>query len=94
MFEKTAGEERDSWRLLQALNHPGSLSDSDWRDLRKAYDGALDSNATLKTNLVMSEEQWLSAFKSFPRWPLNRATMKLPSVVDLCSPALSPATQT
>lgn len=89
-FQPSANEERASWRALQALDHASTLSDVDWRELRKAYDDAVDSNVTMKYNLVMGDEgQWLTSFKKFPRWPVNRAALTLPSVVELCRPALA-----
>jgi hypothetical protein len=86
-FLPSANEERASWRSLQALNHASMLSDTEWRDLRKAYDAAVDSNVTMKFNLVIGKEgQWLTPFARFPRWEINRAALELPSVSELCSP--------
>lgn len=89
-FEPSANEERASWRSLQALNRAATLSDEEWRTLRHAYDAAVDSNVTMKFNLVMGRNgQWLTPFAKFPRWPINRAAVDLPSVRELCEPFLS-----
>ena len=94
-FAPSAQEERSSWRTLQALNHPKTLSDAEWRELRKAYDAAVDSNVSMKYNLAMkSEGQWLFPFTKFPKWPINREALTLPSVTDLCSPAFRSPSQT
>ena len=89
-FVPSAQEERASWRSLQALDHSATLSAPDWRDLRKAYDDAVDSNVSMKTNLVIGRNgNWLTPFTKFPRQPINRRALELPSVRELCSTALA-----
>jgi hypothetical protein len=89
-FSPLAQEERTSWRSLQALNRAATLSDADWRDMRYAYDAAMDSNSTMKLNLVLGREgQWLTSFAKFPRWPVNRGALELPSVRELCLPIIA-----
>ena len=89
-FAPSAQEERASWRSLQALDHSATLSAPDWRELRKAYDDAVDSNVSMKTNLVIGAARgWLTPFAKFPRHPINRRALELPSVRELCSPALA-----
>jgi hypothetical protein len=95
LFTRNVAEERASWRALQSLNHPASLSDTDWSELRKAYDAAVDSNVTLKFNLVIGGDgEWLTPFKKFSRWPSSKGLTQLPSVKELCSPSLSGQTET
>ena len=89
-FAASAQEERASWRALQALDHSETLASPDWRDLRKAYDDAVDSNVSMKTNLVIGPvEHWLSPFAKFPPQPINRRALEFPSVRELCSPAVA-----
>ena len=89
-FAPSAQEERASWRALQALDHSATLTAPDWRDLRKAYDDAVDSNVSMKTNLAIGpEEHWLTPFARFPRRPINLRALALPSVRELCSPAMT-----
>jgi hypothetical protein len=89
-FEPSVREERASWRALQALNRAETLTDEDWRIVRTAYDAAVDSNITMKSNLQARRNgQWLTAFNKFPRWPINREPVTLPSVRELCEPFLS-----
>lgn len=85
-FLPLAQEERASWRTLQGLNRAATLSDADWRELRRAYDAATDSNITMKFNLASGREgQWLTPFTAFSRQPINRQVLRLPSVRELCA---------
>ena len=100
IFAPTAEEERSGWRVLQALDHPGTLDAADWRDLRKAYDGIVDNNVSLKTNLRSDTDgQWLTPFKPFgrPRTASLRALAhsvhSLPYVQQLCRPILAPSVE-
>lgn len=92
-FASVAEEERTEWIAMQSLDHVATLDPADWRDLRKAFDGAIDANATMKTNLGSDTEgQWLTPFKPFPLPPgdiasLRRALHALPYVRKLCGPA-------
>ena len=88
-FIPVAEEERTSWRELEALNEPARLDDTDWRDLRKAYRDAVDTNHVMKSNLVIGTPgQWLTAFREFPPFPKNKETLSLPWVQELCRPAV------
>ena len=88
-FYPTATEERASWRILQGLNEPASLTAADWSELRQAYRDAVDTNRVMKYNLVIgSPELWLTAFAKFPRYPPNKDALKLPFVKELCQPAM------
>ena len=90
IFARSGQEERDTWRSLKALNHAATLSPGDWTALRKAYDGAVDSNTIMKANLnAKNENSWLSAFAEFPRWPIDRTSSGLPYEVELCAPMLA-----
>jgi len=90
IFAVSGREERDIWRSLKALNHAATLSPGDWAALRKAYDGAIDSNSIMKTNLsAKNENSWLTAFAKFPRWPIVRTSSGLPYEVELCAPMLA-----
>jgi hypothetical protein len=91
-FVPIADEERSSWRVLQALDHAATLDASDWRDLRKAYDAAVDNNISMKANLGRDREgQWLTPFKPLAKADiagLAEALRSLPYVQKLCRPAL------
>ncbi len=88
-FAPTADEERTSWRILQALNQPERLDATDWRELRKAYRDAVDTNRVMKFNLVFGTPgQWLTAFAKFPRFPKNEEALTIPFVQQLCRPAV------
>ena len=91
-FVPIAAEERSGWRSLQALNRPSTLSDADWRELRKAYDGVVDNNVTMKANLLRDRDgQWLTSFAAFPApdvASLKGSLRSLPYVQKLCRPAL------
>ena len=92
-FIPVAQEERTGWRSLQALDHAATLDHTDWRDLRKAYDDVVDNNVTMKANLHVRENGWLTPFAAFPkpdRPGLVRALRSLPFVQKLCRPALRP----
>jgi hypothetical protein len=92
IFIPLAAEERSGWRALQGLDRAASLDQADWRELRKAYDGVVDNNASMKANLKSDlEGQWLTAFAAFPepdRASLMQALRSLPYVQKLCRPAL------
>jgi len=92
VFEQAASDERSGWRALQALDHPATLDADDWRDLRKAYDGVVDNNVSMKANLgADGEGQWLTPFKPFPKpdtAALAGALRTLPYVQKLCRPVL------
>ena len=88
-FERAAFEERATWRTLDMLNDPESLDETDWRDVRRAYQNALDSNRAFKANLVFGTSgQWLTPFAHFGRFPDNKAALTIPMVQDLCRPAV------
>ena len=88
-FERAAHEERVSWRVLQGLNEPASLTATDWSEVRKAYRDALDTNRVMKFNLVYgTSAEWLTAFTKFPRYPRNDEAPTLPFVKELCRPAV------
>ena len=88
-FIHSAQEERDSWRVLQLLDAPATLSEEDWRELKHAYRNAADSNEVLKFNLVFGTSgQWLTPFEAFPRMPPNREALTVPKVRELCRPAV------
>jgi hypothetical protein len=88
-FAPVADEERTSWRELEALNDAGGLDQTDWRDLRKAYRDAVDSNHVMKSNLVIGTPgQWLTVFREFPPLPKNEETLSIPWVQELCRPAV------
>jgi hypothetical protein len=89
IFSQSANEERNSWRVLQTLDDPASLTDEDWRNLRLAYRNARDSNTTMKFNLVVGlPGQWLTPFKPFLPLPQNTEAPTVPVVHDLCGPAV------
>ena len=89
IFELAANEERATWRTLQLLDDADSLTEADWQSLKRAYRDALDSNRTLKFDLVLGTDgQWLTPFKSFPRIPLNPRALTTPTVQDLCRAAV------
>jgi hypothetical protein len=88
-FIPSATEERNSWRELQALNDTAALDQTDWRELRKAYRDAVDSNHIMKTNLVFGTPGlWLTVFRQFPRMPENKEVLTIPWVEQLCRPAV------
>ncbi len=75
-----------------------NASSADWRNLRKAFDGIVDNNVSLKTNLRSDTEgQWLTPFKPFPRprtaslRALAHTVHSLPYVQQLCRPILAPS---
>jgi hypothetical protein len=88
-FAPAASEERASWRTLELLDEPESLDEMDWRDLRRGYRDAVDTNRTLKSNLAFDRpDQWLTAFARFGPLPENKEAMAIPWVADLCRPAV------
>lgn len=91
-FLPVAAEERAGWRALQALDRAASLDEADWRELRKAYDGVVDNNISMKANLRSDlDGQWLTAFAAFPPpdpAELRDALRSLPYVQKLCRPML------
>lgn len=90
-FAPAAQEERQSWRVLQRLDHAEVLNDEDWRDLRKAYSDAVDSNMVMKSNLAnKNDSQWLSPFDLFPQQPLPVDMQMVPKVKQLCASAVTP----
>lgn len=93
-FLPVAAEERAGWRALQGLDRAATLTDADWRELRKAYDGVVDNNASMKANLKSERDgQWLTAFAAFPQpdtAALRDDLRSLPYVQNLCRPALPP----
>ena len=89
IFANAANEERDSWRTLQGLDDPAALDEEDWRDLRKAYRDAIDSNRVMKSNLATGTEgNWVQAFKAFPTLKPNKVALTLWMVRALCRPAV------
>jgi hypothetical protein len=92
IYLSVAAEERAGWRALQSLDRAASLEDADWRELRKAYDGVVDNNATMKANMKSERDgQWLTAFALFPKpdtAALRENLLSLPYVRNLCRPAL------
>jgi hypothetical protein len=89
-FSPAAQEERESWRTLQRLDHAEALNDEDWRDLRKAYNDAVDSNMVMKSNLAnKSSGQWLSPFNLFPQQSLPVDMQMVPNVKKLCARAVA-----
>ena len=88
-FATSVDEERTSWRVLQALNEPDNLDEADWRELRRAYREAVESNRIMKIGLVADRPGvWLTAFAKFPRLPDNKDALAHPFVQDLCRPAV------
>jgi hypothetical protein len=89
-FQPLATEERDSWRVLQGLGNPAVLSEADWRDIRRAYNDAVDSNLGMKTNLRFGNEgQWLQPYAQFGKRRLYRGMLVDPRIVRLCGRSLS-----
>ena len=92
IYMSVAAEERVSWRALQSLDRAQTLDDADWRELHKAYDGAVDNNATMKANMKSERDgQWLTAFAAFPKpdtAALRGDLRSLPYVQNLCRRAL------
>ena len=92
IFVMVADEERAGWRALQAFDRTASLEQADWRELRKAYDGVVDNNSSMKANLRSDRDgQWLTAFAAFPppdKAALLEALRSLPYVQKLCRPVL------
>ena len=91
-FAPVAAEERASWRSLQALDHPATLDQSDWRELRRAFDAVRDNNATMKANLRSDGlPHWLTAYAAFKKPDIAALTRQVngyPNVKQLCEPAL------
>lgn len=88
-FATSMDEERASWRVLQALNEPGTLDDADWRELRRAYRDASESNRIMKIGLVADRPGvWLTAFSKFPNRQDNKDALAHPFVQELCRPAV------
>jgi len=88
-FVPIAGEERASWRTLELLDEPDVLDETDWRDLRRAFRDAVDTNRTMKGNLAFDRpDQWLTPFAKFGPLPENKQTLLIPWVRDLCRPAV------
>ena len=91
-FANVANEERSSWRLIQPLDHSETLDDTDWRDLRKAYDALVDNNTAMKANLQADRpQQWLTPFGGFGKpdtADLKKQLLEYPYVQNLCRPAL------
>ena len=88
-FAPTAYEERATWRTLELLDDPADLDEADWRDLRRAYRDAIDTNRTLKDNLAFDRpDQWLTAFAKFGPPPENKDALTVPWVQDLCRQAV------
>ena len=92
IFGMVAAEERAAWRALQSLDRAETLQEADWRELRQAYDGVVDNNASMKANLKSEREgQWLTAFAAFPgpnMAELRDDLRSLPYVQKLCRPVL------
>ncbi|HEV2595224.1 MAG TPA: hypothetical protein VGU01_08515 [Sphingomicrobium sp.] len=89
IFATSANEERESWRTLEALDGAADLDSQDWRDLRKAFRDAVDSNRVMKANLVFGKSgEWFNPFRSLPGLKPNRATLNLWMVKALCQPAV------
>ena len=91
-FLPVSVEERAGWRTLQSLDRAQTLDEADWREMRKAFDGVVDNNASMKANLKSeSDGDWLTPFVAFPK-PDTRALRQsfraLPYVQHLCRPAL------
>ena len=90
-FEPAAYEERDSWRVLQALDDPGGIDQQDWHDLRKAYRDAVDSNRIMKADLVTGPEgAWFNPFVGIKGLHPNKGALTLWMVRALCAPAVKP----
>jgi hypothetical protein len=88
-FASAVNEERDSWRTLQALDDPAALDAEDWRELRKAYRGAVDSNRVMKSNLLTGYDgNWVQGFKAFPGLKPNKVALTLWMVKALCRSAV------
>ena len=84
-FERGAWEERDSWRVLNRLNHVATLSEDDWRDIRNAYENALDSDRSMQANLTAGDDsRWMWGFRYFNALPRNARALDYPQVQDLC----------
>ena len=89
VFATSNDEERASWRVLQALNEPDRMDDVDWRELRRAFRDATESNRIMKIGLVADRpDSWLTGFKKFPRLPDTDDALDHPFVQDLCRPAV------
>ena len=90
-FQRAVWEERDSWRVLNRLDHAESLDGRGWNEIVAAYQDALDSNRVMRTNLVPNyKDGWLSSFNSFPPVPVNRDELTYPLTRDLCKAAVTP----
>jgi hypothetical protein len=88
-FVPVANEERASWRTLELLDEPEALDETDWRDLRRAFRDAVDTNRTMKGNLAFDRpDQWLTPFAKFGPLPENKEALLIPWVRDLCRPAV------
>jgi hypothetical protein len=90
IFAQAANEERDSWRTLEALNDPAALDTDDWRDLRKAYRDAVDSNKVMSANLGLGTEgNWMQPFAHVRGLKPNKVALTLWMVKALCRPAVT-----
>ena len=88
-FAPVAAEERTSWRMIELLDDSEALDTTDWRDLRRAYRDAVDTNRALKGNLAFdTPDEWLTPFAKFRPLPENKAALAIPWVQDLCRPAV------
>lgn len=88
-FERDAFEERGSWRTLELLNDPQVLDEADWRDLRRAYRDAVDSNRLMKSNLLSGRSPfWLVPFAPFRRMAENKKALTDDVVQELCRGAV------
>ena len=87
-FSLMALEERTSWRTLEALNDPVGLTEVDWRELRKAYRDAVDTNRIMKSQLTFGSGGWLHAFSSFGSFEANTKVLSFPAAQELCKRAV------
>jgi hypothetical protein len=94
-FVPVSLEERAGWRTLQSLDRAPTLDEADWREMRQAFDGVVDNNASMTANLKSeSDGDWLTPFVAFPSpdtTALRQSFRALPYVQNLCRPALRAA---
>lgn len=77
--------EMEAWRTLRTVDRQARLSPSDWSDIAKVYDRAVDVNGVMKTNLTTTDDTtWLTPFGSFEK-PTDVSLRSLPWVKQLCA---------
>lgn len=90
-FDEVMKDERATWQTFRALDRAGSLTPTDWPDVRKAYDRATSLNAVLRADLRDDEPgEWLYPFRSFAR-PRDYSLRGLSFFRQFCRRAISRA---